>query len=105
VVRALLDVNVLIALFDSKHVFHDRGHDWWASHHHQGWASTAISENGLIRIMSNPNYSQRQFSPAYLVEKLEEFVGRSNHEFWPGNITLKDSELFRREALLQPTRP
>src|SRR5258708_4200603 len=27
--RALLDVNVLIALMDEKHDFHERAHRWW----------------------------------------------------------------------------
>ena len=29
--RALLDVNVIIALLDPDHAFHDLAHDWWAA--------------------------------------------------------------------------
>jgi predicted nucleic acid-binding protein len=30
--RALLDINVLIALHDEDHVFHERAHRWWKTH-------------------------------------------------------------------------
>jgi len=29
---ALLDVNVLVALFDPDHVHHELAHDWFADH-------------------------------------------------------------------------
>jgi hypothetical protein len=28
--RALLDINVVIALLDPDHAFHERAHAWWA---------------------------------------------------------------------------
>lgn len=31
--RALLDVNVLIALFDADHIHHERAHDWFMRNH------------------------------------------------------------------------
>jgi len=27
--RYLLDINLLIALMDPDHVFHQKAHDWW----------------------------------------------------------------------------
>jgi predicted nucleic acid-binding protein len=27
--RALVDVNVIIALLDSNHAFHEQAHAWW----------------------------------------------------------------------------
>jgi predicted nucleic acid-binding protein len=29
---ALLDINVLVALFDADHVHHDFAHDWFIDH-------------------------------------------------------------------------
>jgi hypothetical protein len=55
-VRALLDVNVLIALLDSDHASHDSAINWFAKHAREGWASCPITQNGCIRIMSNPGY-------------------------------------------------
>ena len=42
--RSLLDVNVIIALLDPDHVFHERAHAWWADHDDAGWASCPITE-------------------------------------------------------------
>src|SRR4029077_11784549 len=36
---ALLDINVLVALFDADHVHHDLAHDWFVDHHERGWAT------------------------------------------------------------------
>ena len=54
--RALLDVNVLIALLDSDHIHHHRATRWMAHAQFAGWASCPITQNGCIRIMSQPAY-------------------------------------------------
>ncbi len=35
---ALLDVNLLIALFDPDHVHHEPAHFWFGPHRSSGWA-------------------------------------------------------------------
>jgi uncharacterized protein len=98
--RSLLDVNVLIALFDPDHVFHDRAHTWWAAHQGTGWASCPLTENGFVRIMSQPTYSARtQFSPKELIERLETFAQQTNHEFWADSISIRDSTSFARDRI------
>ena len=54
--RALLDINVLIALLDADHCLHTVATDWMRSHAIGGWASYPITQNGCLRIMSNPAY-------------------------------------------------
>jgi uncharacterized protein len=54
--RALLDVNVLIALLDSDHSLHTPATSWFKSNSHQGWASCPITQNGCVRVMSNGGY-------------------------------------------------
>lgn len=54
--RALLDVNVLIALFDAAHVHHRIARDWLHEHIAAGWASCPLTQNGCIRIMTQANY-------------------------------------------------
>jgi toxin-antitoxin system PIN domain toxin len=93
--RALLDVNVIIALLDSDHSFHNRAHDWWHKNSTFGWASCPISENGVIRIMSNPGYSpQIRFTPEDLISRLKKFIALTNHEFWPDDLTFRDESIF-----------
>ena len=54
--RALLDVNVLIALFDAAHVHHRAASDWLGANIEQGWASCPLTQNGCLRILSQPRY-------------------------------------------------
>ena len=56
--RGLLDVNVLIALFDQDHSLHERARDWFAANVRRGWASCPITQNGCVRIMSPSPLSQ-----------------------------------------------
>jgi uncharacterized protein len=98
--RALLDVNVIIALLDPDHAFHERAHVWWAANQKRGWASCPLTENGAVRIMSNPNYSdQARFVLDDLITRLRQFAKQSNHEFWPDDISLRDEKFFATERM------
>lgn len=91
--RALLDVNVLIALHDTQHIHHLRAADWFATHAELGWASCPLTENGCLRIMSQPGYPQPQ-PLALLTAMLERSVGTNYHQFWPDDVSLLDTTLF-----------
>ncbi len=54
--RSLLDVNVLVALLDRAHTGHLAAHEWLAAHRTDGWASCPQTENGTLRILTNPRY-------------------------------------------------
>lgn len=53
---ALLDVNALVALFDPDHVHH-AAHELFGATRASGCATSAITENGLVRILSNVAYT------------------------------------------------
>ncbi len=92
--RALLDVNVLVALFDEAHAFNERAHTWFESND-SGWASCPLTENGLIRILTNQNYSPKvQYAADWVLESLRGFCSGTNHVFWSDEITLRDTEIF-----------
>jgi toxin-antitoxin system PIN domain toxin len=91
-VRALLDVNVLIALLDSDHASHDSAINWFAKHAREGWASCPITQNGCIRIMSNPGYPNSLPAQA-VIERLAEACHQDIHEFWPDKVSLLDSDV------------
>ena len=98
--KALLDINFIIALFDPDHSFHERAHGWWASHGKEGWASCPLTENGAVRIMSNPGYSRKmQFAPGELIGRLRQFVDQTDHEFWSDSISLRDEDIFACERI------
>ena len=88
--RALLDVNVLIALLDSDHASHDSAIDWFAKHAREGWASCPITQNGCIRIMSNPAYPNPLPVQA-VIQHLADACRQDIHEFWPADVSLLDS--------------
>jgi toxin-antitoxin system PIN domain toxin len=91
-VRALLDVNVLIALLDSDHASHDSAINWFAKHAREGWASCPITQNGCIRIMSNPAYPNPLPVQA-VIKHLAEACRQDIHEFWPDEVSLLDSDV------------
>jgi len=101
--RALLDVNVVIALLDPDHAFHERAHEWWAGNAKSGWASCPITENGVVRVMSNPAYSRgAQFTPSDLIARLRTFSNQTDHQFWPDDVTLRDESTFLAERIHGP---
>ena len=46
------------------------GHDWFADHHANGWATCPLTENGFVRILANPRYTARARPPADIINHL-----------------------------------
>ena len=97
--RALLDVNVLIALLDADHVHHARASAWLAENIAAGWASCAITQNGCVRIMSRPSYPGA-LPAARVAQRLREATETAHHRFVPSDVSLLDVERFDTEQLL-----
>jgi len=95
--RALLDVNVLIALLDADHTLHARAIAWFARDGANGWASCPITQNGCVRIMSHPGYPN-PLSTRAVMERLAGATAGGPHEFWPDDISLLDT------AVADPSR-
>ena len=89
--RALLDVNVLIAMLDADHVSHRAAWAWFREHGRSGWASCPITQNGCVRILSHPGYPNTR-SVSEVVERLRAATADSAHEFWADNYSLLDNE-------------
>jgi toxin-antitoxin system PIN domain toxin len=99
----LLDVNVLIALFDTLHVNHEAAHNWFARCGKQAWATCPLTENGFVRIVSHPRYPTVQATPAQAVARLTAFVQNSStHTFWADDVSLRDSALFVPDLVAGP---
>jgi len=84
----LLDVNVLIALIDRKHVNHDVAHRWFADHGNAAWATCPLTENGVLRIVGNARYANTPGSPAAVLPALTSLCALSGHVFWPDDISM-----------------
>src|SRR5208337_2563368 len=85
--RALLDVNVLIALLDEGHVHHGLATSWLESEIHHGWASCPLTQNGCIRIMSQPNYPG-SVAATQIADRLAEAAHGTDHEFWAADVNM-----------------
>jgi toxin-antitoxin system PIN domain toxin len=85
--RALLDVNVLIALLDGSHIHNGLVTDWLARTLGKGWASCPVTQNGCIRILSQPGYPN-SVPAAQVAERLTEATQHSSHAFWADSISL-----------------
>lgn len=85
--RALLDVNILIALLDGAHIHHRLATEWVEKNINAGWASCPITQNGCIRIMSQPGYPN-SVPAAQVAARLAEATQHSSHQFWPDTISL-----------------
>lgn len=89
--RSLLDVNVLIALLDADHTLHPSATSWFATHARSGWASSPLTQNGCVRVMSHPGYPN-PLPVRSTVERLREACASAVHEFWPDDASLLDGK-------------
>lgn len=101
--RALLDINVLIALFDPIHQHHHRAHAWLKTNIRFGWASCPITQNGFVRIITHPRYA-RPVAVAEAVERLGEATATTHHEFWPDDLSITDTGRFRHDRIHGPSQ-
>lgn len=77
--RALLDVNALIALLDEDHVHHREILDWLgqAGHLPHGFATCAVTQLGLIRVMSGKGY-YKPVDPQVAATQLQRITGKGH---------------------------
>ena len=99
--RALLDVNVLLALLDADHVDHARARAWLTLNVETGWASCAITQNGFVRVISRPRYPS-PVPVAQAVERLARAVATPHHEWWSCDLSIMDEGVFDRTRLHGP---
>ena len=97
--RALLDVNVLVALLDGGHLHHRAATAWLASHERAGWASCPLTQNGCVRILSLASYPNSQ-PPAAVAQRLAQALAGGHHEFWPDSLSLLEPKRLAWEHVL-----
>ena len=97
--RALLDVNVLIALHDSDHVHHAIASAWLQAHIGHGWASCPLTQNGCLRIMAQPAYPQA-LPLAAVAQRLGQAAATPAHLFIADDYSLLDADSLHWPQLL-----
>jgi uncharacterized protein len=101
---ALLDTGVLIALCDPSHAMHGASVAWLESH--EGAVATCpIAENGAVRILSQPKYSERyRISTAQAAAAVSQVRKVEGYEFWGDSVSLLDETVFSFGELMGPSQ-
>ena len=97
--RALLDVNVLVALLDASHLHHRAATNWLAAHARFGWASCPLTQSGCLRILSLPSYPNPQ-PAASVALRLGQAVADPSHAFWPDAFSLLEAGRLQWDRVL-----
>ena len=97
----LLDINVLVALLDSDHIDHKGARSWIDQEIDSGWASCAITQNGFVRIVSQPRYPS-PVSPVVAIQRLRKACATRHHAFWHCDVSLLDEDRVDRLRLHGP---
>ena len=95
---ALLDLNILTALLWPAHEHHEAAHRWFGARRKARWATCALTQLGLVRLVSNPSFSRDALSPADAVLLLSANLTHVNHEFWVEDLSVAAAlEAFPRK--------
>ena len=97
----LYDVNTLLALFDEEHRRHDPVFSWFAANAGEGWATCPLTQNGYLRVRSQPSYP-RPLSLAEAYAQLLNATSSQHHQFIADDISLLDDALVHFRDLAGP---
>jgi len=98
-VTFLLDVNVLIGLIDPAHILHEAAHGWFGGLAGARWATCALTENAVLRIVGHPKYPNSAGSPAAVAPIVAGLRGLPGHEFWGEELSLVGSPMVDMRAI------
>jgi toxin-antitoxin system PIN domain toxin len=94
-------VNVVVALLDRDHIHHPATRIWLEREIGHGWASCAITQNGVVRVMSQPRYPHA-VTTAEAADLLAAAARDTHHVYWPCDISLLDEKVIDRGWLHGP---
>jgi toxin-antitoxin system PIN domain toxin len=89
--KALLDVNFLVALAWKNHQFHSAARQWLARHERMGWATCAITQLGFIRLSSQTSiFGEQAKTPEQARLLLTHYTSDKNHIYFSELPSTKD---------------
>ena len=97
----LPDINILIAIHNSKHLHHDIATEWFETEGRHGRATCPLTENGFTRIFTQSQYLnslQGVSSALFLLQNMVKAYSTTHH-FWPDNVSMCDGTLFTPSAI------
>ncbi len=96
----LPDISILIALHDEKHPKHPLAHNWLVAEGRFGWATCPLTQNGFVRIASQPSVDNGISTPFEAMGYLRDLLQDTGnvHHFWADVVSLFDMTLFSVDA-------
>jgi toxin-antitoxin system PIN domain toxin len=79
---ALLDLNLMAALFWPSHEHHVAAHNWFGRRRVDGWATCPLTQLGFVRLVSNPAFSRDALSVHDALALLLKNLEHPDHVFW-----------------------
>lgn len=95
---ALLDINVLLARLDQHHSNHATVRDWFLGESIDALLTCPLSENGFLRIFSNPAYPSGPGEMAKSVSTLRRFQNFPGHRFVSDDFSILSGEIAVESA-------
>ena len=89
----LLDVNALVALAWDSHVHHAAIRNWFAANAPAGWATCPLTENGFVRVSSNPVVLPSPIGVEDARRVLAALRAAGAHRFLVDDVSLTDSDV------------
>ena len=102
----LFDVSVLIAIVDPEHSFHRSIHRWLQSHVGTTWASCPLTENGFVRILSQPSFSAGKRTPGEAITLLRSVKETPAwpHVFWADEYSITEPSSITGDRIGGPNQ-
>ena len=80
--RQLVDVNVFFALVWPRHENHEAAHAWFSATGSRAWATSPLTQLGVLRLLTNPAVARDAVSAASALAIVNEATGHAGHAFW-----------------------
>lgn len=87
----LPDINVLFAAHVPSHAHHVVARKWLTEC--PRFATTPLTEGGLVRLLLNPAATGRRLGPAFALATLSRLKADKHATFWPDDSSLDDPQI------------
>jgi toxin-antitoxin system PIN domain toxin len=96
---ALIDVNLLVSIAWPNHVHHAPVLEWFGEASAGGWATTAFTEAGFVRVSSNAAAIATAVTPERAIAMLEQLRRVPGHRFLADDVQLVIASRLSRSHL------
>jgi uncharacterized protein len=89
--RYLLDVSVLLALHRPSHEAHRKVIRWFHTDGQKAFSTCAMTQAGFIRLIMNPQLSDRKVSQDEARHLLNELTHMKGHAYWNSSVSYAEA--------------